>query len=405
MEGVKIIFWIAAGIVFYTYLGYGMLLWLLVKIKELFFPPGESGTDYEKAGNRTEKGNKDLPAVSMLIAAYNEEEVVKEKMENILESDYPQEKLKVVWITDGSTDKTTQMLNDYPGVMVLHNKERRGKTAAINRAMKFIGTPLVIFSDANAMVNPKAVREIVKFFNDPLTGCVAGEKRVHRPEGETLSSGGEGLYWRYESFLKRLDSRFYSAVGAAGELYAIRRELFEEMDSRILLDDFMLSMKIASRGYKIAYCPAAYAVESGSLNIAEERKRKVRISAGGIQSVIILRRLLNIFRYPLLSFQYISHRVLRWTITPLMLFLLLPLNAVIVTGEKSLFYSLIMLFQIMFYISGITGILLEKRGTAGKMMTIPGYFLFMNLNVVRGFFYLIKRRKSDGTWEKVKRNK
>ncbi|MDD4639540.1 MAG: glycosyltransferase family 2 protein, partial [Bacteroidales bacterium] len=274
----------------------------------------------------------------------------------------------------------------------------------INRAMQFTDTPVVIFSDANAMLNPQAVREIVSLFEDPHTGCVAGEKRIHRVETGKLSTKGEGLYWRYESFLKRMDSRLYTTVGAAGELYAIRRELFEELGETVLLDDFMLSMKIASKGYRISYCPAAYAVEGGSHNLGEERKRKVRIAAGGVQSVIRLWRLLNIFHYPVLSFQYISHRVLRWTVTPVALFLLFPLNLYILFQERSLIYLLLMLFQVFFYTMGIAGILLEKRGPVSKVMTIPGYFLFMNINVIRGFFYLCRRKKEGtGTWEKVKR--
>ena len=149
-------------------------------------------------------------------------------------------------------------------------------------------------------------------FANPKVGCVAGEKRIAVQDKPNAASGGEGLYWKYESALKRLDYRLYSAVGAAGELFAIRTSLFEQMPPDTLLDDFILSLRIAMRGYKIAYSKEAYALESASLNMREEEKRKVRISAGGLQSVWRLRGLLNIFRYGILSFQYISHRVLRW---------------------------------------------------------------------------------------------
>ncbi len=396
MGEVKLIFWISAGIVFYTYLGYGILLWLLVRIKEYIYPPKENTL------------NKDLPEVTIMIAAYNEEDVAEEKMKNTLELDYPPERLKILWITDGSTDRTVDILNNYNRFEILndrfevfHKPERRGKTSAINRAMQFTDTPIVVFSDANTMLNPEAIEKMVSLFGDPIIGCVAAEKRISRVETGKFSTKGEGLYWRYESFIKRLDSRFYTVVGAAGELYAIRRELFEEMDETVLLDDFMLSMNIASKGYRIAYCPAAYAVEGGSHNLAEERKRKVRIAAGGVQSVIKLWKLLNFFRYPLLSFQYISHRVLRWTVTPVALFLLFPLNLYILLYEGSIYY-LLLLFQIIFYALGIAGILFEKRGPVSKVVTIPGYFLFMNINVIKGFFYQCGR-KNGGAWEKTKR--
>ena len=235
MVTIEVIFWILAGIVFYTYIGYGLILWVLVRIKEIFYP-----------SPKPEEG-KVFPAVTLLIAAYNEQEVVEEKMKNSLELDYPREKLNIVWVTDGSNDRTNEILKGYPEVKLLYLKERKGKSAAVNRAMQHIDTPLIIFSDANAMINREAVREIVMLFGDPKTGCVAGEKRVRSTGADPLSSKGENLYWKYESFLKEMDSRLYTAIGAAGELFAIRRELFTEIEEEVLLDDFVLSMSVQNR--------------------------------------------------------------------------------------------------------------------------------------------------------------
>ena len=162
---------------------------------------------------------------------------------------------------------------------------KTGKTAALNRGIHFVTTPIVVFTDANTHLNREALRKIVHAFANPETGCVAGEKRIAVQAKDNAASGGEGLYWKYESALKKLDSRLYSAVGAAGELFAIRRELFEEMPADTLLDDFILSLRIVMRGYTIAYCADAYAVENGSADMREEEKRKVRIAAGGLQSV------------------------------------------------------------------------------------------------------------------------
>lgn len=394
---IEIIFWIALFIVFYTYLGYGIVLYLLVKVKELFVKPIK----------RKLPEDSTLPEVTLFITAFNEEEVVDEKMKNSLELDYPEDKLHIVWVTDGSNDGTNEQLRTrWEGkATVLFQPERQGKTAAMNRCMKLINTPIVVFTDANTMVNQEAIREIVLAFEDTRVGCVAGEKRIAVQTRDGAAAGGEGIYWKYESTLKALDARLYSAVGAAGELFAVRRELFEEMEQDTLLDDFILSLRIAMQGYTIAYCTEAYAIESGSADMHEEEKRKVRIAAGGLQSIWRLRPLLNPFRYGILSFQYVSHRVLRWSLTPILLFLLLPLNALLLCmGASCEIYGTILILQILFYILGLGGYYLSTRQIKNKLLFIPYYFLFMNVNVLKGIGYLRKKR-GTGAWEKAKRGK
>ena len=385
---IEILFWIGIGIVFYTYLGYGIVLYLMVKIKELFVKP------------RLPRLPETLPEATLLIAAYNEEAIVASKMVNCRQLDYPADKLRLVWITDGSNDNTNERLKEYPEVTVLYQPRRQGKTAALNRALPYVNTPYVIFTDANTMLNKGAIKEIIRQFSDPRVGCVAGEKRVEI-QAEQGATAGEGIYWKYESALKRLDYSLYSAVGAAGELFAIRTSLFEQMPPDTLLDDFILSLRIAMRGYKIAYSKEAYALESASLNMREEEKRKVRISAGGLQSVWRLRGLLNMFRYGILSFQYISHRVLRWTLTPIILFALLPLNLLLACTGHTL-YTVILALQLAFYLLGYLGYKMEKRNIRNKLLFVPYYFLFMNINVIRGYSYLAKH-KGTGAWEKAKR--
>lgn len=383
-----ILFWVGLFIVFYTYFGYGILLYVLVKIKEAF------------CKRQLPEMPEPLPAATLFIAAYNEEDIVRKKMENCRALDYPADRLKIVWVTDGSNDGTNALLREYPEVTVLFNPERRGKTAALNRGVKFVDTPLVIFTDANTMLNCEAVKEIVRRFADPRVGCVAGEKRVEIQSARGATAG-EGIYWKYESALKALDDRLYSAVGAAGELFAVRTGLFEEMPDDTLLDDFILSLRIARKGYKIAYCREAYAVETASADMREEEKRKIRISAGGLQSIWRLRGLLNIFRYGTLSFQYISHRVLRWSITPVMLFLLFPLNVVLAASGNPIYISMLAA-QVVFYLAAWQGYRLQRRNVKNKWLFIPYYFLFMNVNVLRSYLYL-SRRRGNGAWEKAKR--
>lgn len=391
MKSIEILFWFCFIIVFYTYLGYGIVLYLLVKIKELFSKPKKTAQ------------NKDLPEVTLFITAFNEEAVVKEKMANCRELDYPKEKLKIMWVTDGSNDNTNALLNAYPEVTVQFQPERQGKTAALNRGMGFVSSPIVVFTDANTMVNREAILEIVGEFADPKVGCVAGEKRIAAKDKDDAAGGGEGIYWKYESALKALDSRLFSAVGAAGELFAIRRELFEIMERDTLLDDFILSLRIAQKGYKIAYCERAYAMESASADMKEEEKRKVRIAAGGLQSIWRLRSLLNIFRYGMLSFQYVSHRVLRWSVTPVMLFLMLPVNLLLAVKTGAETYRILLILQFLFYLSGMWGYYLSTRQIKNKLLFVPYYFLFMNINVIKGVFYL-KNKKNSGVWDKAKRS-
>lgn len=383
------LFWIGIFIVFYTYLGYGILLYLLVRIKELFRKPIPIALP------------EPLPEVTLFIAAYNEEEIVAAKMKNCHTLAYPADKLKIVWVTDGSNDQTNELLKQYPDVTVLFQPERRGKTAALNRGIQYITTPYVIFTDANTMLNQEAMHEIVRQFSNPKVGCVAGEKRVETNTAQGATAG-EGIYWKYESALKALDFRLYSAVGAAGELFAVRTELFEQMPSDTLLDDFILSLRIAQKGYTIAYCKEAYATETASLNMKEEEKRKIRIAAGGLQSVWRLRSLFNIFRYGTLSFQFVSHRVLRWTITPIMLFLLVPLN-ILLTCKGDFAYIFLLLLQVVFYMMAYADYMMEQKNVRNKLFFIPYYFSFMNLNVIRGFLYLAGN-KGNGAWEKAKRS-
>ena len=389
----EIIFWLALFVVFYTYLGYGIVLYILVKLKELFVKPVKRSLPASDA---------DLPEVTLFITAFNEEDVVDEKMENSLELDYPADKLHIVWVTDGSDDGTNERLQTrWQGKATVHFQPlRQGKTAAMTRGMTLVDTPLVVFTDANTMLNTEAIKEIVRCFSNPKVGCVAGEKRVDTQSAQGATAG-EGFYWKYESALKDLDDRLYSAVGAAGELFAIQTRLFEQMPSDTLLDDFILSLRIAAKGYKIAYCKEAYATETTSLNMKEEEKRKIRIAAGGLQSVWRLRGLFNIFRYGMLSFQYISHRVLRWTLTPLMLFLLLPVNLILALSGNP-FYIGTLTLQLLFYVAAYAGYRMEQRNLRNKLLFIPYYFIFMNVNVIRGFFYLNKN-KGNGTWSKAKR--
>jgi len=394
MEALKITFWAFLFVIVYTYVGYGILLYLIVKIRRIF-----------KIGKKVAIDHTYEPEVTLFIAAYNEKDYVEDKMKNTLELEYPKDKLNIVWVTDGSDDGTQDLLKGYPNTTVHHLDARNGKIGAMNRGMEFVKTPIVIFSDANTNLGKESVRRIVNLFGNETVGCVSGEKRIVDKESDVASGAGEGLYWKYESALKKWDAELYSVVGAAGELFAIRTELYRHVEKDTLLDDFIISLRVAQDGYTIQYDPEAYAIETASANVKEELKRKIRISAGGIQSVVRLRSLLNVFKYGTLSFQYISHRVLRWTLTPLCLVLLIPVSCILAYNEGMFefgLYSILFWLQVLFYCAALLGWFLENRSTRVKALFVPYYFFIMNLSVVLGFFRYLKKSQSVN-WERAKR--
>ena len=388
-----IVFWLSVLIVSYTYAGYGILLWLMVKIKE------------SVRGKPKKHVAEELPDVTLLVSAYNEKDCVAAKVKNSQTLEYPKDKLHLAWVTDGSDDGTPDLLRQYSDVVVHHRPERAGKISAMNRGVRLATTPIVIFSDANTMLGRESIRRIVDLFANPKVGCVAGEKRIYGFEKDSAAGAGEGLYWKYESFLKSYDARLYSVVGAAGELFAIRREYYADVEQDTLLDDFIISLRIAMQGHTTQYDPEAYACETSSVNVREELKRKIRIAAGGFQSIARLTPLLNIFRYGILSFQYISHRVLRWTLAPLSLLLLLASNLVLALSAgifSCSFFPVALWLQVLFYAMAGVGWFLENHHIKLKILFVPFYFFIMNLAVYLGFFRYI-RKSQDVIWERAKR--
>jgi poly-beta-1,6-N-acetyl-D-glucosamine synthase len=392
MVTLKLLFWLLIFIVFYAYIGYGILLFSLIKIKRLLGAKAENTTTSE------------LPEVTFIVAAFNEERWIEDKIKNSLALDYPKDKIRFFFVTDGSNDSTPDLIKNYPNtegfhIELFHQPERKGKIAAVERIMPFVKTPITVFTDANTDLNPEAIKSIVKCYQDPKVGAVAGEKRVEMSSGEA-SGAGEGIYWKYESLLKKWDAELYSAVGAAGELFSIRTDLYEKVSKDTLIEDFVMTLQIAMKGYTIAYAPEAFAVEGHSADVKEELKRKIRISAGGLQAVWRLRGLLNPFKHGVLTFQYISHRVLRWTLAPLALPLIFVINFLL--AKEITFYTYIMYAQILFYGTALLGWIFEQMKMKVKAFYVPYYFCVMNYSVYRGFFRLVAGKQSV-VWEKSKR--
>ena len=384
------LFWVCLFIIFYAFVGYGIFLFVLLLLKRLVYKPESTLYSFTE-----------LPSVTLIIAAYNEGSIIRKKIENTLLLSYPLNKLNYIIVTDGSTDNSAVIVAEYPQIILLHREGRTGKINAVHRAMQQVNTEIVIFTDANTFLNQDALINISRHYKNQLVGAVAGEKRVQIDQ-KSDATAGEGIYWKYESKLKKWDSDLNSVVGAAGELFSIRTSLYEPVEKDTLLDDFIISMRIAAKGFKIVYEPEAFAMETSSENIKEELKRKVRIAAGGIQSILRLKELLNVFRYPMLSFQYISHRVLRWTVIPFLIIFVFALNILIIIRGSSVLYLIFFSGQIVFYMAAALGWLLEKRQLRNKFLFIPYYFVLMNYAVLAG----IKRFYTGAqqvTWDKAKR--
>lgn len=390
MGSAAIIFWVCFFLIFYTYLGYGIFLMVLLKAKNLF-----------KSSENSPSPEEFNPSVTLLVAAYNEEQDIEQKILNSLSLNYPKDKISFLFVTDGSNDKTAEIVAKFPEVLHLHQPRREGKIAAVARAMPYVNSELTVFTDANTMLNPEAVRNLVQHYQNPETGAVAGEKRIISPGNDAAAGAGEGFYWKYESALKKWDSELYSVVGAAGELFSIRTSLFEHVPPDTLIEDFYMTLRIAQRGYRVIYEPEAYATEVPSASSGEELKRKVRIAAGGIQAIVRLRSLLNPFRYGVLSFQYISHRVLRWTLTPLALPVLLISN-IFLALQGLRFYQVILAGQLFFYLLAFVGYRLASRKIKLKAFFIPWYFTMMNYAVYAGFIRYLRGRQSV-LWERAQR--
>lgn len=391
----EILFWLFFLTLAYTYAGYALVLFALVSLKKLM-----------GKGRKVSATGDAEPDVCLFVTAFNEKDYVFQKVENSFRLDYPREKVQYLWITDGSDDGTPDILQKFPDLEVYHQPERRGKIHAMNRGMQFVKAPIVIFSDTNTILSHNTIREMVARFRDPKVGCVAGEKRITEKEAENASAAGEGLYWRIESKIKEWDAELNSAVGGVGELFAIRTELFAGVEPDTLLDDFIISLRIAGKGYRIAYTPNAYAEEKASLNVKEELKRKIRIAAGGVQTLFRLSWLLNPFRHGWLSWQYFSHKVLRWSLAPIFLFLFLPVNVWVVTGNNlwtvPSFYTLMLGLQVVCYLMALAGWVLENRQLRIKILFAPYYFVAIHYAAILGMIRYFKRSQQV-TWEKSKR--
>ncbi len=342
------------------------------------------------------------PSVSFVIPAFNEADFLVAKIENTLACDYPKEKLEIIVAADGSTDDSANLVAPY-NIRYENNGERKGKGVAMNRAARYASHEIIIFSDANAMLNPPAIKGVVAPLLLDQYGMSSGEKKVIQKYETENASAGEGLYWKYESYLKKRDNDFYSMVGAVGELFAIKRSCYTDIPPKFLVDDFYQAASVLLSGKKIAYVPKALATEYGSLNFKEETKRKIRISAGGYQSIVTFSALFNPFKNWRLAYIFLAHRVLRWTIIPVLYFLLPVVFAYQYAVHPTLFMQVLTGLSMLYFALALFGLAVNlSNRKAPFFINIPFYITLMNYCALAGGWRYVTGIES-GAWEKVKR--
>jgi cellulose synthase/poly-beta-1,6-N-acetylglucosamine synthase-like glycosyltransferase len=291
-----LLFGVSAGLLLYAYAGYPLLLWLIVRLR----------------GERPVRHGTDLPSVTFVISAYNEAAVIGAKLDNALGLDYPRDRLQVVVISDASNDGTDEIVLRYAerGVRLERQPERRGKTAGINRVIPKVAGEVVVFSDANAMYAPDALRMLVRNFSDPQVGCVTGEAR-YTEEGQSAADAGERAYWTYEIQVKRLETAVGSMVGGDGAIYAIRKELWQQLPENAI-NDFLNPLQIVAKGWRAVYEPLAVCFEETAGGVRSEYRRRIRIVSRSWRAVFQAPAVLNPFRVGFFTVSVISHKILRW---------------------------------------------------------------------------------------------
>ncbi|MBI5376478.1 MAG: glycosyltransferase family 2 protein [Candidatus Schekmanbacteria bacterium] len=329
-----------------------------------------------------------VPTVTLFVPVFNEEKIIRKKIENSIGIDYPKEKIEIVFYSDNSSDETDQIINEYigTGIKLYRADTRRGKNYLINNSFEKMNGDIIVFSDANSLYRKDAIKLLVRNFKDQTVGCVCG-KLVYISDANSLVGKGESLYFKYESTLKRLESVFGSVVTGNGAIYAIRKNLLSQLPEEVP-NDFAHPIEIKAKGFKVIYEPLAIAEERATVSTAEEFRRRVRIVLRSFTAFIFYQKKYNILKNSY-SFFFISHKLLRWFIFPLMVlifFINLSLNG---------YYANILLYiQCIFYISALIGFICQKMDFKIKVFYIPFYFCLINLAGALGILkYFIGKKE------------
>lgn len=389
------LYWLFVAAILYVYAGYPALLAVLARLRP-----------------RPKPYQPILPHVTLLIAAYNEETTIAKKLENSLSLDYPVDRLQILVAADGSDDGTPEIVRSFAshGVELSYSPPRRGKMAAINRAMPLAHGEIVVFSDANNLYNADAIRELVAPFSDDSVGAVTGAKSIARGDGALGES--EGAYWQYESFIKQQETRLSTSIGAPGEILAVRRKLYQSPPDNIINDDFYIAMRLIQRGYRIIYTPAARSTERISLSAQDEITRRARIVAGRYQAIMLGPQLLPLNR-PLIVWQVVSHKFMRPLVPFFMLGALFTNLLAVLFPVRSQHLRafnlsapinwLMMLLQLLFYgLAWMGNYQMNRSARVSKILYLPAFLVNSNLAAIIGLYHFLIKGQTP-LWQRTQR--
>ena len=382
-----IIFIILIFILFYIYFGYPILLFLISIFKK----------------NNVKMSEDYFLDVSLIIAAYNEEKIIEEKIKNSLKLDYPKDKLEIIVFSDASSDRTDEIVKKYEkeGIRLVRIEGRKGKTICQNEIVKLAKGEIIIFTDANSMYEPNAIKKIIRNFSDKEVGCVVGELKYGVINSNNIVKG-ENVYWNYDKILKKLESKITSVVTGNGAIYSLRKIIYVPLENS-MISDFVEPLEIFKKSYKILYEPEAVAWENTAENSQKEFRRRIRIVTRSAYSLFknkSICELLNPFRYGIFSMQLFSHKVLRWFSGALMILIFL-FNIFLL--DRGAFYNLTMLVQGIFYIFAIWGFINEiwLKKKSAKISHVAYYFCLSCIAMLYGVVNAFKGKEMV-TWETIR---
>ncbi len=383
----EILFWLSFGLVFYSYMIYPLLLSLLAS----------DSTRYEIDRSK-DFADTDLPTVAVIIAAYNEESEIINRLENLKNIDYPKDKCVIYIGSDGSTDDTNKLIDAYDcdNLKFIQFDNRRGKASVLNDLCQLAKESILVFSDANTMFEKSAIKKLVSNFSQDNVGGVCGDLMLL---SNANSSNQDGLYWMYEKYIKSKESQVNGLLGANGAIYAIKRELYIPIEKNTIIDDFIVAMNIVLQNYNIIYEPEAVAKEYVPDNLSQEFKRRVRIGVGNYQAFFRLPQLLNPFYKSMYFFTYVSHKVLRW-FTPHFMLIGFVVNLFLLDG--SMFYKFTFFSQVLLYLLTLAAVTKGLVDNFPNIVKLLIYFVVMNTAFLVGFIKYLKKNINPA-WERTAR--
>jgi cellulose synthase/poly-beta-1,6-N-acetylglucosamine synthase-like glycosyltransferase len=390
LVGAQWLFWICLFLVLYSYFIYPLILFGAYSLSQ-------TRRDWRYLTSRGDRrtpslGMAGLPFVSLVIAAYNEEDYLPAKIQNIRDLDYPRDTIEPVIVSDGSVDGTNKMLSNLEeqNIRAVLLSKREGKASALNQGVALAKGDILVFSDAATLFSPDAINKLVRHFSDPSVGVVCGALRFHASEESRQT---EGVYWKYESMLRLMEGRLGATLTASGAIYAVRRACFQELAKDTILEDFVIPMHARKAGFRVVYDPEAVAVDFAASSVAGEFTRRVRLAMGSF------RALGELIQTPLEGFAllaFVSHKLLRWIVP----FLLIGMIASSCLLLGSSFYRAVSVIQVLFYLWAAMGYLFEVQAKRVRFGLLGYFWLAMNLAFLVGFWrFLFSHR--DSTWQKV----